>query len=1372
MRRRGIGRSLFRADLSGRAATARKDVAAALVVACACLVIPAVAGAAFPGTDPAESPRANAPNDPDFDRCEADNEGGPECQSYFEEEFRAFGFSPDSTQPVPLAPSTALYADCNPLTPAGDGQLDELGEDANEAAEGSPLERCNQIAGVRVDSAWKYFTPDSPGDLPGREDVSVAILDTGARWQNLELKNKIALNRDELPIPLSDRATPLEGGGGCALAAAYDADGDGAFNVRDYRCDSLVSLNGGDEESDSVLDPSDLIAAFSDDTDDDANGYADDIAGWDFFDDDNDPFDASSCCSANGHGTGRAIEAAGETNNNRDGVGMCPDCQIMPLRVWDTFVVPIDYFALGVLYATENGASVVEGAVGGLGNTRFARDVFRYADLQKVALTMVSSDINSANHNYPTNYNEAIYVAGAYPDTAPNNTCTGPGSLPGVDVLPIPSPPTDFTEGCNQLNFLLNDLLGVQIVAQPPTLSFFRNSNLTQYGGKADIVMMGATGSEDTGQASGAAALLASFGRDEFPGNPLTGNEIRQLLTMTAEDVRAVNTNPITFPDKAETGWDPHFGYGRVNLAAAMKRIADDDVPPEAQIDAPAWFAPINVDRVDAGGLDITGRVESPHGDVGDWRIEYACGQDAPDSAFLPIPGATGSGDASGVLGTIPLAILQDLADKSDGDCNGEVATDAGRPAGGAGSGWPADPYPDPDPERHAFQIRLTAEEDGNADNFGRYRKTLFAYENDGNLDGWPRPIGSGSDADAHVTGSGGEVSPRLYDVDGDNELDVIETSTSGELKVLDSDGTPIPSFNGGTPVSTGLYALGEAHADGVPLAVGQPRESPRVPAIGDIDGDLEPEIVLNAGEHIYAWDMEGNPVEGFEAETNDAGLDRTLSEPCLGGVTAKPCFNTADRRITSSNHIKRGFLGSVALADLDCDQDLEVIAGAMDQHLYAWRGNGSLVPGFPRKLQSAGADGAEIVTTPAVAELDGRGCDATGAGPKGPEIVISTNEVIGGDPPEEFPPLFELFNTLLQSATGSNPVYAVHSNGTSVPGWPVKVGVAAGDLLPMVLPGHDSAILDQDANPADDEVSVAAATSIVPGGPRLVDGNGAGIREYLASAGNLTDPGPVLSLADYSSVGDVIGAGQPAVLKGGLTLNGAANLLAVNQNLPFNHTQMAWDPSSGAALPGYPIATDDFQLLGQASVARVGGSGPERHMLVGTGLYNLHAYGPMGTEAPGWPKFTGGWQQATPAVGDADGDGDLDVTTVTREGWSFLWDTASDPGDDDGVDACGSATDPTNDEWWTFHHDERSTNNYRGDGRPPRTPEDLVLVRGPGDRVDLSVTAPGDDWACGQADVFRVIVSPNPITKPTDGTVAAQLGADASSRARPRARS
>ncbi len=275
---------------------------------------------------------------------------------------------------------------------------------------------------------------------------------------------------------------------------------------------------------------------------------------------------------------------------------------------------------------------------------------------------------------------------------------------------------------------------------------------------------------------------------------------------------------------------------------------------------------------------------------------------------------------------------------------------------------------------------------------------------------------------------------------------------------------------------------------------------------------------------------------------------------------------------------------------------------------------------------------------------------------------MIATNEVVPGDP--QFPTnLFEIFNSLLGSATGSNPVYALHGDGTPVDGWPVGVGVAAGDLLPLVLPGHDAAVLDADGD-GDDEVSSDRGYGDRRARRRRRRRRAGRVRRTRAA--NSPDQGPVLNLADYPSIGDLAGDGTPLVIKGGLTLNGAANLLAPNQNLPFSHVVQAWDPSTGLAQPGFPRATDDFQLVSQPSIARVAGSGPERQALYGTGLYQLHAYGPSGLEAAGWPKFTGGWIYATPSVGDADGDGDLDVTTLTREGWSFLWDT--------GVDACGDS--------------------------------------------------------------------------------------------------
>jgi Subtilase family len=1299
-----------------------------IAVAAAALVLmaPGFALAAFPGSDTAESPRANAPNDPEFDRCEPDDPDTPvgDCSTYFEEQFGTFGFSPDSANELPGVPhavGATSYDDCS--------QLDQQGRQANLAS-GSP--ECAQIAGVRTDTAWKY----SAGD-PG---VVIAILDTGIRWHERELIGKVHLNANELPEPRADRSEPLAGAKPCAqFQTGDDADGDGGFDVLDFACDSRVQIAAGDDTSDTtggtqadeLLDPSDLIATFSDGTDGDGNGYVDDIAGWDYFDDDNDPYDASSCCSANGHGSGRAQEAAAETNNGEGGVGLCPDCQVMPLRVWDTFVVPTDYFAMGVMYAARNGASVVEGAVGGLTNTLFARRAFRFADRQGLALMLVSSDINSANHNYPTNYNEAVYVAGSLPDTAPNETCSGPGGLPGLGDVPGAGSIPGFSEGCQQLLGLLGEA-GVSPTAQPITTSFFRNSNLTQYGGKADIVLMGSTGSQNTGQAAGAAGLLASYGRQVFgPGNPLSGNEIRQLLTMTAEDVLPANTGSIGSPDKANPGWDPHFGYGRVNLAAAMERIRLRRIPPEAQLDAPDWFSPLNVDRVPRAGVPVHGRAAAPHSPagVGEWEVDYACGQDAVDADFQPVPGLSGSGPVEGELGTIPRSLVQRLARQ----CDGSVSGDAGRPAGTLGEPWPADPYPDPDPERHAFQIRLTVHAAGDAANIGRYRKTLFAYEDDGNLPGWPRPVGAGSAADRYVTGSGGEASSRLYDLDGDNELDVLIPTSSGELHALHADGSPVESFNGGRPVRARRYALELNHpaGGGVPA----PRESLRVPAIGDIDADREPEIVVTGGEHVYAWHLDGARVRGFPV-----GVDRALSEPCVEGAP-EPCLAPDQRAITPENHIKRGFAGSPALADLDEDGSLDIVAGAMDQHLYAWDGRGRELPGFPVKLATEGADGAEIVTSPAIAQLDGEGP---------PEVVIATNEVAPG---ESQPPanLFDVFNAFVSAATGINPVYAVHGDGELVDGWPVGVGVLAGDLLPMVLPGHDAAVLDEDGD-GDDEVSVSAATSVMPGGARLVDGDGSTVASYGNTAANSIDQGPVVNLADYSSIGDLEGSGDPAVVKGGLTLNGVANLLAVNQNLPFSHVEQAWDPSSGNPLPGYPRATDDFQLLSQAAIAGVSGPGGERQALVGTGLYQLHAYGPDGAEARGWPKFAGGWLQVTPSVGDADGDGDLDVSAVTREGWSFLWDTRAD--------ACGDA----NEEWWTFHHDEHSTANYGHDARPPGAPERLRAkrsrrqrgsgrkARGSRRSIRLSWKAPGDDWLCGNARRFRVLVSRNPISEPSDG--------------------
>ncbi len=55
-------------------------------------------------------------------------------------------------------------------------------------------------------------------------------------------------------------------------------------------------------------------------TDDDGNGFVDDVNGWDFVTEDASPLDDD------GHGTHVAGIAAAESNNNLGGSGVCPEC--------------------------------------------------------------------------------------------------------------------------------------------------------------------------------------------------------------------------------------------------------------------------------------------------------------------------------------------------------------------------------------------------------------------------------------------------------------------------------------------------------------------------------------------------------------------------------------------------------------------------------------------------------------------------------------------------------------------------------------------------------------------------------------------------------------------------------------------------------------------------------------------------------------------------------------------------------------------------------------------------------------------------------------------------------------------------------------
>ena len=154
-----------------------------------------------------------------------------------------------------------------------------------------------------------------------------------------------------------------------------------------------------------MLTPEDLIIAFSDGTDSDGNGFVDDVAGWDFLDDDNDPFDDVQY----GHGTGEARDSSSEADNGGQ-LGSCPNCMVLPLRVGESFVADVNRFAAAALYATDNGISVVQEALGTIDNTSLSRDAVNYAFRHGVTVIASAADEAAQHNNWPSSLPHVILV--------------------------------------------------------------------------------------------------------------------------------------------------------------------------------------------------------------------------------------------------------------------------------------------------------------------------------------------------------------------------------------------------------------------------------------------------------------------------------------------------------------------------------------------------------------------------------------------------------------------------------------------------------------------------------------------------------------------------------------------------------------------------------------------------------------------------------------------------------------------------------------------------------------------------------------------------------------------------------------------------
>jgi subtilisin family serine protease len=163
--------------------------------------------------------------------------------------------------------------------------------------------------------------------------------------------------------------------------------------------------------------------------DDDGNGYVDDIRGWDFLDNDNDPMDA------HGHGTHVAGTIAAVGNNGAGVAGVNWSAKIMPLRFLNAYGVGDTAGALAAIeYAEAMGAAVINNSWSGGDFSQALKDAIDASSAVVVCAAGNDGLDTDLAPQYPSGYTSANIIAVAASDQNDNPAAFSNFGVVSVDV--------------------------------------------------------------------------------------------------------------------------------------------------------------------------------------------------------------------------------------------------------------------------------------------------------------------------------------------------------------------------------------------------------------------------------------------------------------------------------------------------------------------------------------------------------------------------------------------------------------------------------------------------------------------------------------------------------------------------------------------------------------------------------------------------------------------------------------------------------------------------------------------------------------------------------------------------------------------------